>query len=293
MQTIGERLLEARKQKGISVREAAEVLKVRTEFLSSFENDKFDIDLPEIYVVGFLQNYAKYLKLDDEKVLVDFQALKIGENRRRERDRQEPLFPRQDPPPPHPAKEKKAASSRTGDSLGRIPVPESQSQKESSRPLPPKVPVDSSPDEENGEENERDFGIYLKAGFALISTIIIIFAGIVAIKLIFSGSPDPGIVPPPPTITGNTGTSTGTTTIEEVARETIILVATGDVRIRVRKTSDGEVLYRDLLMEGDRYSIEMDEPIEVAFDRGENLVIERESGRLAPSRSGVGRMILE
>ena len=44
MQTIGERLEEARKRKGISIREAAENTKIRGDYLQKFEANTFDID---------------------------------------------------------------------------------------------------------------------------------------------------------------------------------------------------------------------------------------------------------
>ena len=72
MQTIGERLEEARKRKGISLREAAEITKIRSDFLGYLEQNKFDFDLPEIYRRGFIKNYARYLKLDPEKLLTDY-----------------------------------------------------------------------------------------------------------------------------------------------------------------------------------------------------------------------------
>ena len=74
MQSIGERLEEARKRKGISLREASEATKIRRDFLSNFEQDKFDFDLPDIYKRGFVKNYANYLKLDSRKLLTDYNA---------------------------------------------------------------------------------------------------------------------------------------------------------------------------------------------------------------------------
>ena len=62
MQSIGERLEEARKRKGISLREAAEATKIRSDFLGYIEQNKMDFSLPEIYKRGFLKNYARYLK---------------------------------------------------------------------------------------------------------------------------------------------------------------------------------------------------------------------------------------
>jgi cytoskeleton protein RodZ len=75
MQTIGERLEDARKRKGISIREAAEATKIRGDYLQKFEGNQFDIDLASIYLRGFLRNYALFLKLPPDRIIDDFDAL--------------------------------------------------------------------------------------------------------------------------------------------------------------------------------------------------------------------------
>src|ERR1051325_5447940 len=75
MQTIGERLEEARKRKGISVREAAETTKIRGDYLQKFEANTFDIDLPPLYIRGFLRSYARYLELDPERIINEYNPL--------------------------------------------------------------------------------------------------------------------------------------------------------------------------------------------------------------------------
>ncbi len=82
MQTIGERLEEARKRKGISIREAAEATKIRGDYLHKFESNQFDIKLPDIYIRGFLRIYASFLKLPPEKINADYLALGLGEGGR-------------------------------------------------------------------------------------------------------------------------------------------------------------------------------------------------------------------
>jgi transcriptional regulator with XRE-family HTH domain len=82
MQTIGERLEEARKRKGISIREAAEATKIRGDYLHKFESNQFEIKLPDIYIRGFLRIYASYLKLPPEKINADYLALGLGEGGR-------------------------------------------------------------------------------------------------------------------------------------------------------------------------------------------------------------------
>ena len=88
MQTIGERLEEARKKKGISIREAAEATKIRGDYLQKFESNQFDIGLTELYVRGFLRNYANYLKLPADRILNDYSALGRGDIRPRQPNRE-------------------------------------------------------------------------------------------------------------------------------------------------------------------------------------------------------------
>lgn len=85
MQTIGERLEEARKRKGISIREAAESTKIRSDYLQKFEASTFEIDLPPLYIRGFLRSYARYLDLDPERIVNDYnQLLSEGKPAKRE-----------------------------------------------------------------------------------------------------------------------------------------------------------------------------------------------------------------
>jgi transcriptional regulator with XRE-family HTH domain len=75
MQTIGERLEEARKRKGVSIREAAEATKIRGDYLQKFENNQFDIGLTEIYVRGFIGIYATFLRLPADRLVSDYRSL--------------------------------------------------------------------------------------------------------------------------------------------------------------------------------------------------------------------------
>jgi cytoskeleton protein RodZ len=88
MQTIGERLEEARKKKGISIREAAEATKIRGEYLQKFEGNQFEIGLTDIYTRGFLRGYANYLRIPSDRLLSDYTALRGGEPRVRQPSRE-------------------------------------------------------------------------------------------------------------------------------------------------------------------------------------------------------------
>src|SRR3954471_1555983 len=88
MQTIGERLEEARKKKGISIREAAEATKIRGDYLQKFEGNHFDIGLTEIYTRGFLRTYANFLKVPADRLLNDYAALGRADVRPRQPSRE-------------------------------------------------------------------------------------------------------------------------------------------------------------------------------------------------------------
>ncbi|HEY4299702.1 MAG TPA: RodZ domain-containing protein [Candidatus Didemnitutus sp.] len=89
MQTIGERLEEARKRKGISIREAAETTKIRSDYLQKFEANTFDLDLPPLYVRGFIRNYARYLDLDPDRLVDEYDTLLAQEGRAPRRETRE------------------------------------------------------------------------------------------------------------------------------------------------------------------------------------------------------------
>ena len=117
MQTIGERLEEARKRKGISIREAAEHTKIRGDYLQKFEANSFDIDLPPLYIRGFLRTYSRYLDLDPERVVGEVDAALGRESKPARREHREALG-RVD----FGAEPRKTDSSETGEKVGGSPV---------------------------------------------------------------------------------------------------------------------------------------------------------------------------
>ena len=71
MATLGQKLEEARNRKGISIREAHESTRIRSEYLAAFEQDNFDLKLPPVYLKGFVKVYARFLGLDPEAILAE------------------------------------------------------------------------------------------------------------------------------------------------------------------------------------------------------------------------------
>lgn len=89
MQTLGERLEEARKRKGRSIREAAEATKIRGDYLQKFEANTFELALPPLYLRGFLRAYARYLELDPARTLAEFDDLAAAAGRAPRRETRE------------------------------------------------------------------------------------------------------------------------------------------------------------------------------------------------------------
>jgi len=89
MQNIGERLEEARKRKGLSVREAAEATKIRGDYLQKFEANDYDLDLPPLYIRGFVRSYARYLELDADRLIAEYDAQLASEGRAPRRETRE------------------------------------------------------------------------------------------------------------------------------------------------------------------------------------------------------------
>jgi len=69
---IGEKLREARESHGVSIEEAAEDLKIRPSQLKNLEEGNIKEFKDIFYVKFFIKNYARYLGLDGEKILDDF-----------------------------------------------------------------------------------------------------------------------------------------------------------------------------------------------------------------------------
>jgi cytoskeletal protein RodZ len=68
-QTLGEKLQEIRRTADVSLNEIAKATKVRKKYLEMLEQGKHDQLPPDVYVKGFLTNYAKYLSIEVSDVI--------------------------------------------------------------------------------------------------------------------------------------------------------------------------------------------------------------------------------
>ena len=72
MKEIGERLRETRESMGISVEEAAEDLKIRPSQLENIEEGNKEAFKDVFYLKFFIRDYAKYLGLNYEEMVEEF-----------------------------------------------------------------------------------------------------------------------------------------------------------------------------------------------------------------------------
>lgn len=72
MKEIGEELKRTREEHGVSVEEAAEDLNLRVSQIESIEAGNLKVFKDVFYLKCFIRDYAKYLGLDEEKIMDEF-----------------------------------------------------------------------------------------------------------------------------------------------------------------------------------------------------------------------------
>jgi transcriptional regulator with XRE-family HTH domain len=228
MQTIGERLEDARKKKGISIREAAEATKIRGEYLQKFEGNQFEIGLTDIYTRGFLRGYANYLRIPSDRLLNDYTALRGGEARPRQPSRE--VYGRMD----------LAISSadERGEAQGDAPSPESSQRPHQARFQRPGENLPKGP--------PIDPALVFKGGIALVGVLLLL----VIFWIIKSLA---GPVGSPAEARGTTRAPSEISEAPAVAPAAIVtIVALQPVRVKLVRKSDGVELFQGPLQAGDR-----------------------------------------
>lgn len=84
---IGNKLREAREARGLTLEEVEEETKIRRKYLQALEEEQFQILPGPIYAKAFLKNYARFLNIDVEETLEEYNRQFTG-----------------DPPPEEPVK---------------------------------------------------------------------------------------------------------------------------------------------------------------------------------------------
>ncbi len=69
MQTVGEILRSERERKGLSVKEIELATSIRTIYITAIEEGNYSIIPGEVYLKGFIRNYANSLGLDSQQII--------------------------------------------------------------------------------------------------------------------------------------------------------------------------------------------------------------------------------
>lgn len=83
MKNLGNKLLKARTDMGISERDAADATRLREDVIKNMESGSFDYKLPPIYKRGFLRIYAAFLKLDVDAIMEEYTMASATEEMKR------------------------------------------------------------------------------------------------------------------------------------------------------------------------------------------------------------------
>ena len=84
-QTLGEKLRQARQERGISISEVAEQTRISTIYLESIESDNYKPLPGGIFNKGFVKSYAKFIGIDEHEALQDYAKI-VAETEGRDAD---------------------------------------------------------------------------------------------------------------------------------------------------------------------------------------------------------------
>lgn len=279
MQSIGERLEEARKRMGVSIREATETTKLRTDVIDSFEGNRFDFDLPEIYKRGFLRIYAQFLKLDSDQILTDYQAIWLTKSRGNNA--------------PHPNEPRRTFGHLH---LSNAPVAKPEAQEHTPLAQSKETVTTAEPELPDEKPSFIDNPFYWKIVISIAGGALGLLVLIVIIKSLSSG-PDPSSNPVEPISRAETfplpeGTFKETESSSSANQE-VALIAKGDVRVIVRKKGSRKEIFNGAIEAGQRVPLSKEESLQISFTDGNALIVENNGAQIVPEHGGPGWISLD
>ena len=90
--SLGEKLRQAREERGISISEVAEQTRISPHYLKSIENNDFKILPGGIFNKGFIKSFARYVGVDESEAVQDY-ILALGEPENGSPDEPKPYHP--------------------------------------------------------------------------------------------------------------------------------------------------------------------------------------------------------
>lgn len=280
MQTIGEKIEETRKRKGISLSEAAEATKIRRDFLLNIESNEYDYDLPEIYKRGFIKNYAKYLKLNPDKVLSQYQEHLITLSRRTKKPNTDFFPPNTDL--------NQSSNQETLDpllekpSLGKINL---------------NKPAETAKEAPSSDDSLLKKDLYVKTAIFAVSTLLFVFGIFWLIQTIsqsINSNNDALSTPTNVVATSSVSQSNEPPSNTEYPIKEITLKASGSVYVQIRQKIDNKELLAKPLIEGEIQTIKRRGPVDIAFTKGSfiTLFTDGEVDPIEPNTTSAGKITL-
>ena len=321
MKTLGAKLEEARVNKGISIQEAAERTKIRASFLESFEKNKFDIDLPEIYRKGFVKNYAELLELDVAEIENDYLRMqgkasnaKAAGKAKSSQSRDnfgkfdlggtpEPKVEREQPakaekaPEPEPTRVFSMAGEQTGKTQTRTPFATDVED----------VEVNEKPQKQEGQRRRPkpqqpktdDKMIWGAVGVSFAALLVVV--GFLAFMFkddqqneVADNTPPPETDPAgnSPSMEGDTGPAGAAEPAGSpvVPNEQMGLEAKGgDVHVILIDKRTGGTVFDHTILDGESVSVDKTGPMAIIFDKGDFIFVRLNEKLYKMPKSGPGR----
>ena len=78
--TLGQKLRQAREERGISIGEVSEQTRISPHYIESIENDDYKTLPGGIFNKGFVKSYARYVGYDEQEALGDYSKLMGGDS---------------------------------------------------------------------------------------------------------------------------------------------------------------------------------------------------------------------
>lgn len=295
MDTLGNQLEEARKKKGVSLREAAEATKIRMEYLTQFESDDFDIPLPPIYQRGFVKIYARYLGEDPAWYASEIQArlnrkqsvqtkgdvrASLGQMDLASRRRKQ-IVPGNESEAGAPIVDEGPAEEKSRWRVPQLKMPSLRSGAE----------TEYDDFEETGEPLDRTF--YIKVAIIVGSVTVAVILLIAVAKLLLSGGDE---IPLNPDLAGGNSSAEIVDSASPAAAsagEILIRATNGPTWIQVKDVATDAVIDLFSLQPGESRVVTSDGEVMIRYTMGENLEVERGGETFAPSKSGAGKIRIQ
>src|SRR4051794_13719715 len=74
-ETLGEKLRQAREEKGYTISEVSENTRISPLYLESIENNDYSILPGGIFNKGFVKSYAKFVGINEQEALLEYSRL--------------------------------------------------------------------------------------------------------------------------------------------------------------------------------------------------------------------------